>query len=176
MKNKISGIYKITNLVTGDFYIGSSKNIKRRWATHKCSSTWISRPGVKLYQAFIEYDLNNFSFEIIEETDNLREREQYWIDQLNPSYNINKANGRDLERYNETYNEWYKSHREEMVAKCKEWKDTHREEFRNVHKKCNNRLCLYEDEILTINALSNRFHNQGIPHAWLEAKKYLLDK
>ena len=28
---KIIGIYKIINTVTGDFYIGSSKDIKRRW-------------------------------------------------------------------------------------------------------------------------------------------------
>ena len=27
--NKISGVYKITNTITGDFYIGSSKNIKK---------------------------------------------------------------------------------------------------------------------------------------------------
>lgn len=26
--NKISAVYKITNTVTGDFYIGSSKNAK----------------------------------------------------------------------------------------------------------------------------------------------------
>ena len=31
---KISGVYKITNTVTGDFYIGSSKNIERRWKAH----------------------------------------------------------------------------------------------------------------------------------------------
>ena len=29
--NKISGIYKITNIITGDFYIGSSKDVKKRW-------------------------------------------------------------------------------------------------------------------------------------------------
>ena len=27
---KISGVYKITNTVTGDFYIGSSKDVKDR--------------------------------------------------------------------------------------------------------------------------------------------------
>ena len=34
----ISGIYKITNAVTGDFYIGSSKDVKSRWSVHKCAS------------------------------------------------------------------------------------------------------------------------------------------
>ena len=35
MKDKVSGIYKITNTITGEFYIGSSKNIRQRWYTHK---------------------------------------------------------------------------------------------------------------------------------------------
>ena len=30
MAEIISGIYKITNTITGDFYIGSSKNIEKR--------------------------------------------------------------------------------------------------------------------------------------------------
>lgn len=37
--NRISGVYKITNTVTGEFYIGSSKDVKTRWVKHKCSST-----------------------------------------------------------------------------------------------------------------------------------------
>lgn len=36
--NKISAVYKIVNKVTGDFYIGSSKDVKRRWIQHKCPS------------------------------------------------------------------------------------------------------------------------------------------
>lgn len=32
--NKISGVYKITNTITGDSYIGSSKNVKDRWKAH----------------------------------------------------------------------------------------------------------------------------------------------
>ena len=32
--NKISAVYKITNTITGDFYIGSSKNVKKRWTNH----------------------------------------------------------------------------------------------------------------------------------------------
>ena len=34
---KTSAVYKITNTITGDFYIGSSKDVKRRWAVHKCT-------------------------------------------------------------------------------------------------------------------------------------------
>lgn len=64
-KNKISGIYKITNKITGDFYIGSSKNIKSRWINHKKPYTWKLYPRVKLYQAFLKYGLDNFTFDML---------------------------------------------------------------------------------------------------------------
>ena len=36
MAEIICAVYKIINTITGDFYIGSSKNVKKRWAEHKC--------------------------------------------------------------------------------------------------------------------------------------------
>ena len=74
---KISAVYKITNTVTGDFYIGSSKNIKSRWAHHKCKSTWMQT--AKLYQAFNKYGIKSFRLEIIEKTSDLNNRKKYWI-------------------------------------------------------------------------------------------------
>lgn len=153
--NKISGVYKITNTITGDFYIGSSRNVKQRLAVHRCISTWNKCPNNQLYLDMWKYDVNNFKFEIIEETSNLKEREQYWIDELRPSYNIRRANGVDIERYKE----WYKAHHEECIVK---------------NKASYSRLYLYKGETLTLKALSGRFHNHGIPHAWREAKKYLI--
>ena len=64
--NKISGIYKITNNITGDFYIGSSKNIKERWVKHKCISTWKQKLNSRMYQDMDQCGLNNFTFEVIE--------------------------------------------------------------------------------------------------------------
>ena len=168
-EKKISGVYKITNTITGDFYIGSSKDIKLRWSKHKSLSQWKLRPGMKLYQAFIKYGLDSFTFDIIEETDNLREREQYYIEQLKPSYNNYRAKGWNTKRYKETSKqhkkEWYKIHRDERLAYGKAYRQAHRD---------NNRLCLYAGETLTLSALTNRFFRQGIPHARLEAKKYLI--
>lgn len=164
-KNKISGVYKITNNITGDFYIGSSKNIEKRWANHKSCSSWKWRPGMKLYQAFIKFGLNNFTFEVIEETADLHNREQYYIEQLKPTYNDRHAEGYNIERLKETTKrcskEYHKSHRDEYLAKSKAY--------------CS-RLCLYENETLTLRALRLRFSRQGIPHPTLEAKKYLIVK
>lgn len=74
------GIYKITNLITNKSYIGLSKHIEQRWQEHK------NGKGNKLlYQDFIIYGINNFSFEIIEECpqEQLRQKEEYWINFYN---------------------------------------------------------------------------------------------
>ena len=173
-ENKISGVYKITNTITGDFYIGSSCNIKLRWYNHKSPSVWKRRPGIKLYQAFINYGLDNFKFEVLEETADLRLREQYWIEQLNPSYNNNWAKGQNTERYKRCCKEWHKIHRDEKLAYGKAYRQAHRDECLAKTKECNSRLCLYEGETLTLNALALRFRQQGIAHPYKEAKKYLI--
>ena len=161
--DKISGVYKITNKITGDFYIGSSNNIKKRWYSHKCHSTWKRQPSSKLYRDMTQYGLDNFLFEIIEETNNIHEREQYWIDKLKPSYNSNRADGWDIERRKETSRRC-----------CKAWHKAHRDEHLAKNKVYQNRLCFYEGETLTLHALMNRFYRQGIIYPTLEAKKYLI--
>ena len=164
-KKKISGVYKITNIITGDFYIGSSKNIKYRWANHKCSSVHKQRPNSKLYKDMSSYGLDNFTIEVIEETTDLHNREQYYIECLKPSYNNYRANGIDIKRKKETTRRYkkerYKVNRNELLTKSKVY--------------CS-RLCFYEGKTLTLAALSRRFFRQGIPHSYIEAKNYLIEK
>ena len=163
-KNKISGVYKITNSLTGDFYIGSSKDIKYRWAWHKRPSAWKKQPNFRLYKDMAKLGKNNFIFEVIEETDKLHIREQYWIDKLKPIYNSNRAYV-DIDK-----------HKELNKQLTRAWYVTHRE-YKLAHNKAdNNRPCLYEGKVLTLKALTNRFYRQGIPHAWTEAKKYLIQE
>ena len=190
---KISGVYKITNNITGDFYVGSSKDIKYRWANHKSPSMWKQHPNSKLYRDMAQYGRDNFTIEVIEETADLKEREQYWIEQLNPSYNNNWAQGWNTERYKEAHKqcckEWYKvnrdeqlaknkayhyTHRDEYLARMKDWRKANRDKQLAKNKAYNNRLCLYEGETLTLGALSCRFSRQGIANPCKEAKKYLL--
>lgn len=177
---KISGVYKITNNITGDFYIGSSKNIKHRWAQHKCLSVWKNLPNSKLYKAMAEFGLDNFKFEVLEETDTIKEREQYWIEQLKPTYNSIRANGHDIERYKETdrrcKKEWYEIHRDERLTYNKTYHQAHRDKYLAKSKDYCSRLCLYEGETLTLGTLSARFRKQGMPHPTLDAKKYLIVK
>lgn len=42
--NKISAVYQIKNKVTGEMYVGSSVDVKRRWSQHKRQSVWKAHP------------------------------------------------------------------------------------------------------------------------------------
>ena len=99
------GIYKVTNKITGECYVGSSKNIEKRFKQHKQPCYQIRRPNSILYQAFQKYGLNNFSFEIIEECDEsaLYEREDYYIQNSNAKYN----NLRAQHNSEKSRKEWY---------------------------------------------------------------------
>ena len=160
---KISGVYKITNTVTGDFYIGSSKDVKQRWAAHKCPSSLKRFPNNQLYQDMRKYGLDKFVFEVLEEVEEskLKETEQQFIETLKPTYNSIRANGFDFERYKESQKEYQKS-------------DKGKESRRKACNKYQNQLCIYNNEILTLHALVIRFSKAGIEHSTIEAKKYLL--
>ena len=151
-----------------------------------------------------QYGRDNFTIEVIEETDNLKEREQYFIDILKPSYNNIRANGIDIKRKKETlkrcckewhkankdYNKEYyeihrderlaygkayrKAHIDECLARSKDWHKANRDKQLAKYKAYRNRLCLYEGETLKLSALSARFYRQGIANPCKEAKKYLL--
>ena len=166
---KICAVYKITNTITGDFYIGSSKNVKERWREHKCPSTWKKCPNNPMYLDMQKYGLDKFEFQILEvvEPDELKVTEQKFIELLKPAYNDRNANGFDFERYKESQKEYQKEYQKSEKGK---------ESRRKAVNKYDNQLCIYNGELLTLCALSTRFRKAGIPHPVLEAKKYLLNK
>ena len=110
---KISAVYKITNTVTGDFYIGSSKNVKNRFAHHKYKSVWKKYPNNPMYQDMQQYSLKKFSFQILAEVEpeQLKEKEQQFIETLKPTYNNRRAKGFDVRAYRkEHYKKYDKEH------------------------------------------------------------------
>ena len=96
-KQKICGVYKITNRVNGKIYVGSSKNIYERWNQHKDKLRNNCHDNAHLQNAWIKYGENNFKFEIIEECDpNVQfEREQYYLNTLNPFDRVLARNDRE---------------------------------------------------------------------------------
>ena len=61
-----SGIYKITNISNGKFYIGSSKNIHKRWIRHLRDLKNGEHNNVHLQRAFNLGGQEAFKFEILE--------------------------------------------------------------------------------------------------------------
>ena len=149
---KISAVYKITNTITGDFYVGSSKDVKLRWASHKRQSAWNKQPNNQMYLDMQKYGVDKFVFEILAEVEEgkLKDAEQKFIELLKPTYNNYRANGWDIERYKKSQ--------------------------RKAQNKYYSQLCCYNGETLTLQALRLRFKSQGIEHPVIEAKKYLIKK
>ena len=183
---KTCGIYKITNTITGDFYIGSSKDVKQRLAVHKCQSTWKNHPNNTMYLDMQKYGVDKFEFEILEEVEieSLKETEQQVIEMLKPTYNDRNANGLDFERKKEYQKEYMKEYMKEYnkTDKYKEYKKEYQKEYRKsdkckeYQKEYNNQLCYYNGETLTLNALASRFYRAGVEHSAVEAKKFLIKK
>ncbi len=93
----ISGIYKITSLSTGRFYIGSSCRIKSRMKAHYRELMRGTHQNRFLQRCFDKHGSSNFKFEIIEERkkEDLLKFEQKYLDlyfKENPDdiYNIVK--------------------------------------------------------------------------------------
>ena len=173
---KIIGVYKITNTITGDFYIGSSKDVKLRLASHKWPSKWKQCKNNQMYIDMQKYGVDKFVFEILEEVeaDSLKEKEQQFIETLKPTYNNINASGWDIERYKEYNKEYQKSDKYKEYQKEYQKSDKFKKSHKEANNKYNNQLCIYNGETLTLCALYQRFKRKGIPHPQIEAKKYLI--
>lgn len=93
-KNK-SGIYKWTNKLTNDIYIGQSIDLAKRFMKYFNLSYLKNRETLVISRALIKYGYSNFSLDILEYCDiaDLTIREQYYLDMLNPKYNTLKIAG-----------------------------------------------------------------------------------
>lgn len=78
-----TGIYRITNNNTQMCYVGQAVDIADRWRQHiKRAIGAEPRTQNKLYPAMYKEGIENFTFEVIEECDQIKlnEREDYWQD------------------------------------------------------------------------------------------------
>ena len=86
-------IYKITNKINGDFYIGqTTKELLKRMRNHRNTANHGS--NYHLHNAMRYHGYVNFEIELIETVDSkelLDEREIYWIEELKPRYNSHKG-------------------------------------------------------------------------------------
>ena len=90
MDEIVSGIYKITNKINGNTYVGSAVDIRKRWRNHAYRLNLNNHHSKHLQHAWNKYGADCFEFMIIEECSEglLIEREQFFIDTYQPEYNI----------------------------------------------------------------------------------------
>lgn len=104
----MTGIYKITNTITGQFYIGKSVDINRRWIEHKTPK---ANGNDSLHSDMQKYGLENFKFEIIEECEEklLLKRELHYIKTLKPFYNTvgNKLSPETKKKISASTKKWW---------------------------------------------------------------------
>jgi group I intron endonuclease len=89
---RISGIYKITNIVNDKCYIGSSVSVFKRLNAHKGLLKNNKHFNKHLQSSFNKYGIEQFTFDILEEVldiNFINDREEYYI-------KINKSNDREI--------------------------------------------------------------------------------
>ena len=105
------GIYKITNKITNQIYIGQSIHIEYRWKQHKNPYNWERESTKPLYKNIIQYGINNFDFQILEEClpQQLNDREIFWIKQYDSyknGYNQNQGGSGGIYNHQEILDLW----------------------------------------------------------------------
>ena len=90
-----AGVYLISNNVNGKCYVGSSIHLEQRRKEHFSRLANNKHANRHLQNSYNKYGREVFDFEILEEVeinDNIKQtllnREQFWIDNLKPQYNI----------------------------------------------------------------------------------------
>lgn len=93
-----SGIYEIVNLVNGHRYVGSAVDLEKRWKLHRINLRTKKHHNKHLQNAWNKYGSEHFRFRVIEHCFifALIFREQYYIDTLNPQYNLARKAGSAL--------------------------------------------------------------------------------
>ena len=124
---QLSGVYRWINEETGDTYVGSGADLTKRIRSYY-QVTELERNPRHINRALLKYGHDKFKLEVLEycDEDKLIEREQFYLDQLNPTYNILKQ-AYSLEGF---------KHSAETIEKLKEreFSQEHRDNLSKANK------------------------------------------
>lgn len=92
-------VYQIANKFNDNIYIGSSKRFMNRKKSHLYSLKSGKHPNSKMINDYKLFGKDSFLFDIVEfvdEEDMLKIREAFWISKLNPYYNMQFPEEREI--------------------------------------------------------------------------------
>lgn len=108
MPEEICGIYAITNTITGDSYIGSSRQIHNRWNAHRNALNKGKHARKSFNEAWAKYGADVFTFTVLEIVEDKRQslldREQFYINQRHAQrddHGYNEGRGSSMRLANE---------------------------------------------------------------------------
>jgi len=93
-----SGIYEIKNIITGDVYIGSSKDMAARWRRHKRDLRAGKHHSRYLNRAWAKYGEDAFKFTVLDfvSIERLHSEEMWYFLYNFPTYNMSFETDRPL--------------------------------------------------------------------------------
>ena len=134
-KLEVSGVYKILCLVNGKFYIGSSKNIRKRWYEHWDEKERSKTNNQMMYDDMRKYGKENFRIYVIYEGEDYKHIEKVVTYNLQPEYNI-----RNKTKHEKKIPKWkqlgYKSYHQYYYA-------THKEYYKDYYTKNSEKIKKY---------------------------------
>jgi group I intron endonuclease len=100
----MKGIYKIRNMINKKVYIGQTDRLNEREREHFYRLERCVHHNEHLQKSFNKYGKDNFKFEIIELTEDLDDRELYWLNEYgglnsNNTYNFKDPKTKEWSEY-----------------------------------------------------------------------------
>ena len=92
----VMAIYKIECTSNGKLYVGSTVNLRRRWIRHVSHADANKHHCAPLQAAWSKYGRDAFTFHVLEyitDKDAILNWEQFWLDELSPTFNVLKSAG-----------------------------------------------------------------------------------
>lgn len=89
--NRKAGVYVLINTVNGKYYIGSSFSLGDRLADYTQPGYHAEKAHIPIVRAIVKYGLSSLSLSKLvfwKDKDNVRDREQYFMDMHKPDYNV----------------------------------------------------------------------------------------
>ena len=127
---KEPGVYCIQNNINNKFYIGSSKNLYKRYYAHRTPAEK-SRSNMIIYKAITKYGVENFTFFVLKITKNYLLWENLFIKLLKPEYNSATMIGEAIQpNIGKKFNQnWI-----DKLPKCKKHSSETKEKLLNNNK------------------------------------------